>query len=101
IRLDSPTFGRWAGFELSDQNHYQLWLPPGFAHGFCAISREVDLVYKCSQYYDPADDKGIVWNDPTINVSWPVSGPILSERDENLPSLDQAKSLGILPKLIK
>ncbi|MDQ7010479.1 MAG: dTDP-4-dehydrorhamnose 3,5-epimerase, partial [Mariprofundaceae bacterium] len=64
VRTGSPTFGRWMGVELSDENHRQLWIPPGFAHGFCVLSETADFQYKCTDFYDPKDEAGIVWNDP-------------------------------------
>jgi len=87
IRTGSTTFGQWHGVELSDENHYQLWVPPGFAHGFCVLSEAADLLYKCTAYYDAADEGGIVWNDPELNITWPVSNPLLSPKDKQLPFL--------------
>jgi len=87
IRRGSPTFGRWFGAELSDENHRQLYIPPGFAHGFCVLSETADFLYKCTDYYHPEDEDGISWQDPAIGIDWPITDPLLSERDRNLPLL--------------
>jgi dTDP-4-dehydrorhamnose 3,5-epimerase len=81
LRRDSPTFGRWEGHELDDASHRQLYVPIGFAHGFCVLSETADVAYKLSNYYDPATEAGIAWNDPDVGIEWPISDPILSERD--------------------
>jgi dTDP-4-dehydrorhamnose 3,5-epimerase len=81
IRPDSPTFGRWAGVHLSGDNHRQLFISPGFAHGFCVLSDTALFSYKCSDYYAPADEGGILWNDPDLTIDWPVADPILSPKD--------------------
>lgn len=82
IRRGSPTFGQWYGVELSDQNMRQLYIPPGFAHGFCVLSEQAGFLYKCTDYYQPADERGIVWNDPTLNITWPTPAPLLSPKDQ-------------------
>ena len=87
LRRDSPTYREWEGFELDDETHRQLLVPVGFGHGFCVLSDEADVVYKLSSYYDPATETGIAWDDPDINVEWPVSDPLLSERDKTAPRL--------------
>lgn len=87
IRRSSPTFGRWVGRLLSGENHHQMFVPEGFAHGFCVVSEEVEVMYKCSALYDPADDRGIIWNDPDVAVRWPDVTPILSGKDQKLPLL--------------
>jgi len=87
IRKDSHTFGKWVGEELSDENHLQLYVPPGFAHGFCVLSDKADFVYKCTNYYSPDDEAGIIWNDATIGIEWPVQNPVVSEKDKLLPTL--------------
>ena len=89
IREGSPDFGRWVGVELDDVEHRQLWIPPGFAHGFCVLSDEADFVYACTTYYDPASDTGIRWNDPAIGIEWPDMGvaPLLSDKDRRMPLL--------------
>ncbi len=83
IRKHSPTFGKWDSFLLSEKNQSQLWVPPGFAHGFLVLSEIADLEYKCTDYYDPSDEKSILWNDPDLNISWPIDNPTLSEKDKN------------------
>jgi dTDP-4-dehydrorhamnose 3,5-epimerase len=90
IRRGSPTFARWVGFELTDENLYSLWIPPGFAHGFCVLSDVADVVYKCTTLYDAADDRGIAWNDPQIAIEWPTPSPIVSEKDSAHPRLSEA-----------
>ncbi len=81
IRRGSPTFGRWVGVELSAANKRQLYVPPGFAHGFCVPAEDSEVEYKCSDYYVPEDERGVAWNDPTIAIAWPVTSPLLSEKD--------------------
>ncbi|MDA0709100.1 MAG: dTDP-4-dehydrorhamnose 3,5-epimerase [bacterium] len=91
IRRGSPTFGRWVGVELSDERPELLWVPEGFAHGFCVLSDTVDFNYKCSgSEYAPTAYRGIAWNDPALGISWPVADPSLSERDKHLPRLEEA-----------
>lgn len=81
IRRDSPTFARWFGVELSAENFRQLWVPPGFAHGFCVLSGRAQVEYKCTTLYDPAADFAIAWNDPAIGIEWPIDAPLLSPKD--------------------
>lgn len=88
IRKGSPTYGKWAGTILSGENKRQLFIPVGFAHGFCVLSETADVVYKCTDFYNPEDDFGIVWNDPRISIDWPVVSPVLSKKDAELPSID-------------
>lgn len=95
IRKDSPTFGEWFGEDLSDENHLQMYVPPGFAHGFCVLSEIADFVYKCTEYYYPGDESGIVWNDEDLNIDWQIENPIISLKDKKLPSLQELKSLNI------
>jgi dTDP-4-dehydrorhamnose 3,5-epimerase len=90
IRKNSPTYGKWVGEILSEQNHKLLYIPEGFAHGFCVISEEADVLYKVNNEYSPDDEMGIMWNDPEINIKWPIDKPILHEKDSNLPSLKNA-----------
>ena len=85
IRRGSPNYGRWTGVELSEENRHLLYLPPGFAHGFQVMSDSADVMYKCTQEYSPADDRGIIWNDPDINIAWPLQSPLLSEKDKKHP----------------
>jgi dTDP-4-dehydrorhamnose 3,5-epimerase len=89
LRRDSPTFGRWEGYELDDERHRQLFLPAGFAHGFCVLSDGADFAYKLSSYYDPSTEAGIAWDDPEVGVKWPISDPMLSDRDREAPSLTE------------
>jgi dTDP-4-dehydrorhamnose 3,5-epimerase len=87
IRRGSPTFGRWVGITLTAERHQLLWIPPGYAHGFCALTDHVDFLYKVTTFYDEADDRGIRWDDPHIGIQWPVSRPLLSARDQSFPLL--------------
>ena len=95
IRQGSPTFGQWVGAELSAESpRRQIFVPEGFAHGFCVLSERADVVYKCTDYYDPGDDRGIVWSDPDLGIDWPVESPIVSEKDRHHPRLkDQVRDL--------
>ena len=84
IRRDSPTFGKWVGVYLSAENKRQLWIPEGFAHGFCVTSDKAEFVYKCTNYYKPEAEKSVRWNDSDLNINWPLSDDvILSEKDKN------------------
>ena len=85
----SPTFRQWVGVDLTETNHRQLYIPPGYAHGFCVVSDQADLFYKCTDVYRPGDEQGIVWNDADLNIRWPVREPVLSTRDVSCPSLRQ------------
>jgi len=85
IRADSPTCGRWVGEDLSAENHRLLYVPPGFAHGFCVLSDGADVFYKVTEEYTPELERGIIWNDPDIDIQWPITDPILSARDAQLP----------------
>ena len=89
IRRDSPNFGHWFGTHLDDVAHRLLWIPPGFAHGFCVLSDEADFAYKCTQYYDPASDAGVRWDDPALGINWPELdvAPQLSDKDRQHPCL--------------
>lgn len=89
VRRGSPYFGQSVGVVLDDETHRQLWIPPGFAHGFCVLSEVADFAYKCTSYYDPASDSGIFWNDPVLGIDWPLAGiePQLSAKDQQLPRL--------------
>ena len=87
LRPDSPTYRRWEGYELDDVDHLQLFIPDGFGHAFCVLSDTADLLYRVSSYYDPELESGIAWNDPEIAIRWPISDPVLSERDRSAPSL--------------
>lgn len=92
VRVDSPTYRKWVGVELSAENHRQLWVPPGYAHGFCVLSDIADFQYKCTDFYRPEDEGGIVWNDPDLAIEWPVDAPLVSDKDRLLPSLARATS---------
>ena len=81
IRKSSPTFGRWVGAELSEDNQHQLWVPPGFAHGFLVLSDMADFLYKTTDYYAPQYERSILWNDSDLNIDWPIGEPILSNKD--------------------
>lgn len=85
IRKGSPTYGKYVSQILSEENFYQMYIPPGFAHGFCTLSDIVDFQYKVTEYWEAEDERGIIWNDPHLNIRWPLAGcePILSEKDRN------------------
>jgi dTDP-4-dehydrorhamnose 3,5-epimerase len=87
IRTGSPTFGRWVGVELSADNKRQLYVPPGFAHGFCVPSEASEVEYKCTDFYAAEDERGVAWNDPAIGIAWPVTNPLLSEKDRGFKPL--------------
>ncbi len=88
IRVGSPHFGQWLGFELSDENHRQIFVPPGFAHGYFAISEKVIFHYQCTDYYHPEDEHSLLWSDPDLGILWPQTGePIVSEKDSGAPRL--------------
>ncbi len=89
IRWNSPTFGQWFGITLSAENKMQLYVPVGFAHGFCVMSDSAEVIYKCTDYYSPKDERGIIWNDPEIGIQWPTFEPILSDRDQKHPYLHE------------
>jgi dTDP-4-dehydrorhamnose 3,5-epimerase len=85
IRPGSLTYGQWEAVILSEENKTQFWVPPGFAHGFVVLSEKADFEYKCTDYYDPSDERSLFWNDPRLNISWPIDNPKLSEKDKNAP----------------
>jgi dTDP-4-dehydrorhamnose 3,5-epimerase len=89
LRKSSPTFGQSYTCDLSDENHRQIYLPVGFAHGFCVTSEVADVVYRCSSYYDPELERGIAWDSPELAIDWPVETPVLSERDRGNPSFSE------------
>lgn len=95
IRRFSPTFLKWISVELSAENFRQIYVPPGFAHGICIVSEVAEIAYKCTDYYDPADELRIIWNDPAIGVKWPVSTPILSAKDRDAQTV--AAQMDLLP----
>lgn len=94
LRGGSPTFGKWEGVELTEENHRQLWIPPGFAHGFLVTSDSADFVYKTTDYYAPEHERSLLWNDPAVGVQWPLtqlsSNPVLSEKDQCGQRLESA-----------
>lgn len=93
VRRGSPRFGRWAGAELDGDEPRQIWIPPGFAHGFCVLSEVADILYKFTAYYSPETERSIRWNDPALAIDWPVDSPILSEKDAAAPDLSTAPVL--------
>lgn len=94
LRKSSQTFGQWFGLELSDTNGRSLYIPPGFAHGFCALSEEADVLYKCTALYAPAHERTVQWNDPTVGIDWPLAGvtPIVSDKDQRGQALADAET---------
>lgn len=98
LRKNSPTFGKWFGVELSDNSVRQVYQAPGFAHGYCVLSEWVDLHYKVSQYYNKSDEGGVFWNDPDINIKWPLSSHTITIRDSEFPKLNEL-TLDSLPNI--
>jgi dTDP-4-dehydrorhamnose 3,5-epimerase len=96
IRKGSPTFGKWTSLELSAENKLQLYIPPGFAHGFCAMTESAGMLYKCTQLYAPSDERGIIWNDPALAIPWPIHAPLLSPKDRSFKVLSEMS--GELPE---
>ena len=92
LRPESKTFGKWTGHYLSDKNNHQLFVPEGFAHGFCVLSETAHFLYKCSDLYSPDDEGGIKWCDPDISIQWPVEAPVISQKDNQLPFLSDLSS---------
>lgn len=94
LRKNSPTYGQWDGYLLSTYQHDRLWIPPGCAHGFLVVSEKADFVYKCTNYYDPKSDRSLIWNDPTIDIKWPLPKnviPALSNKDAQALTFDQCE----------
>ena len=89
IRKNSPTYGKWWSLYLSEKNMLQLYVPLGFAHGFCVVSESVEFLYKCSDYYSPENERGIMWNDPDLAIDWPIENPIISEKDNMYPRFSE------------
>jgi len=85
----SATFGQYVGIELTEDNHRQFWVPPGYAHGFCVLTDTADFQYKCTDYYDSSDEGGLIWNDPDVAIDWPIDQPLLSDKDAKLPTLKE------------
>jgi dTDP-4-dehydrorhamnose 3,5-epimerase len=96
VRRGSPTFARWVGVRLSAENFLQLYVPPGFVHGFCVLSAVAQVEYKCTDFYAPNDEQSVIWNDPDIGVEWPVADPVISQKDRDAPRL--AEILQSLPE---
>ena len=95
IRRNSPTFGKWHGEILSAENRKQMYVPENFAHGFCVLSDSAEFLYKCSDFYVPGDEAGLIWNDPQLGIKWPIDTPNLSDKDAVLPNLSDV--LNLLP----
>jgi dTDP-4-dehydrorhamnose 3,5-epimerase len=95
IRRDSPTFGQWHGEILSAENKKQMYIPEDFAHGFCVLSESAEFLYKCTDFYVPGDEAGLIWNDPQLGIDWPIANPILSDKDAILPQMSEI--LDLLP----
>lgn len=95
IRRGSPRFGQWVGVELSAGNRHQLYVPPGFAHGFCVLSEYADFLYKCTALYAPGDEYGIAWDDPDLAIAWPCADVLLSDKDRNFPRLRDSTHLPV------
>lgn len=91
VRKSSPTFGKWVGVILSEHNHRQLLVPKGFAHGFCTLAPNTQVLYKVDEYYSLENDRGILWSDPALGIDWPTSKPILSDKDQHHPLLKDAE----------
>ncbi len=91
VRPGSKNFGRWVGALLNAENHHQLYVPPGFLHGFCVVSESAEVAYKCTALYNPADELSVLWNDPLIGIDWPVEAPLLSDRDNDAATLLQVR----------
>ena len=93
IRKNSPTFGKWLSFKLTEQNKKMLWIPPGFAHGFVTLEEETVFIYKCTNVYNKGSENSISWNDPDLNIDWGIENPVISEKDKKAPSFRELKSL--------
>jgi dTDP-4-dehydrorhamnose 3,5-epimerase len=99
VRRGSPTFAKWVGVALSGENFRQLYIPPGFVHGFCVLSNRVHVEYKCTDFFAPGDELAVAWNDPEIGIAWPVASPVLSTKDATAPRL--AEIMETLPTYAK
>jgi dTDP-4-dehydrorhamnose 3,5-epimerase len=95
VRKGSPSFGAWVGMELSEENRRQLWIPQGFAHGFCVLSDFADFFYKCTDFYAPELERAVRWDDPALRIPWPIRSPTLSARDGAAPPLSDAPMLPV------
>jgi len=92
LRKDSPTFGKWEGFEISADNFLMLLVPKGFAHGFCTLEPDTEVLYKNDAFYEPSSESGVRWNDPTLNIAWPVENPVISAKDSKLSNFADLES---------
>ena len=92
IRRDSPTYKKWVSVNLSEENKLMLFVPPGFAHGFVTLEDNTEVIYRVTKEYSQAHERGIIWNDPTLNIKWPIENPILSQKDSMWPELNSAES---------
>jgi dTDP-4-dehydrorhamnose 3,5-epimerase len=97
VRRGSPTFSRWFGVDLTEDNRWMMWVPPGFAHGFLTLSDAADVTYKCTDYYEPSSERSILWNDPDIGIVWPAVEARLSKKDAAAPRLKAAEMLPSYP----
>jgi dTDP-4-dehydrorhamnose 3,5-epimerase len=100
IRVGSPSFGRWVGAALSSENRRQMYVPEGFAHGFCVVSETALVAYKCTTLYSRPSEASLLWNDPEVGVRWPIDSPVLSPKDQNAATLKQLAAQGRLPKYL-
>lgn len=98
IRSNSTNFGKWVGVELSEENEKQLWVPPGFAHGFCTLADRTDFLYKCTNQYVPSAEHSIRWDDPDIGIDWPITDPVMSDKDASAPLLRDQTVLPVCQK---
>ena len=98
IQANSPTFGQWVGKVISETNHCQIYIPPGFAHGYCVLSDMAIVQYLCTEFYVPGDEFGLHWNDPSLRIDWPVAEPLVSSKDHALPTLGEIPQ-NLLPVL--
>lgn len=98
VRRDSSTFGEWAGLRLSEADHEQIWVPEGFAHGFLALTEDVDLHYKCTAYYQPENEHVLRWDDPEVGIDWPIEDPTISDKDRDGRLLATLERAGVLPE---
>lgn len=99
VRRGSPHFGKWLGLQMSAEDFTSLYVPVGYAHGFCVLSDTADVAYKCSEVYDPGGEAGLVWSDPAVGIEWPITSPTLSSRDQQHPTLDPARA-DLLPYVV-
>ncbi|WP_460874691.1 dTDP-4-dehydrorhamnose 3,5-epimerase [Paralcaligenes ginsengisoli] len=101
LRTESATYAQWEGAVLSDRNHEQLWIPPGFAHGFVVLSESADVTYQCTDYYRSQDEVCLRWDDPDLAIAWPIGSPVLSSKDRAGLTLAELQALGRLPRVVQ